>query len=70
MSEQELNRRLSAKVSAEAQYAGALAAAEGELAMVKQYEATYAQANAALDDKIIRAPFQGVVLSPRRACRS
>ncbi len=62
VSEQELNRRRSDLAAATAQYEGALSAAAAELAMVKQYEAASAQANAALDDKTIRAPFDGVVL--------
>jgi membrane fusion protein (multidrug efflux system) len=62
LSEQELSRRRSNLASAQAQYEGALAGAEAELAMVKQYEAASAQATAALDDKTIRAPFDGVVL--------
>jgi membrane fusion protein, multidrug efflux system len=62
LSEQEMNRRRSSQASAEAQYAGALAAAEAEFALVKQYEAASAQASAALDEKTIRAPFDGVVL--------
>lgn len=62
MSEQELSRRRSNQAAAEAQYAGALAGAEAELALVKQYEAASAQANAALDDSTVRAPFAGVVL--------
>lgn len=62
MSEQELNRRRSHLAAAEAQYEGALAGAAAELAMVKQYEAASAQASAALDDKTVRAPFDGVVL--------
>jgi RND family efflux transporter MFP subunit len=62
MSEQELNRARSNQTSAKAQYEGALASAQAEFGRLVELEANSAQAQAALGDKAVRAPFDGVVL--------
>ncbi len=62
LSEQELNRARSNLSSARAQYEGALAQAQSEFGRLAELEATSAQAQAALGDKAIRAPFPGLVL--------
>lgn len=62
VSEQELNRARSNEASARAQYEGALAAAQAEFVRVQELEAHSAQAQEALKDKAVRAPFDGVVL--------
>jgi membrane fusion protein (multidrug efflux system) len=62
VSEQELNRARSNEASAKAQYEGALASAQAEFGRLVELEANSAQAQAALGDKAIRAPFDGVVL--------
>jgi RND family efflux transporter MFP subunit len=62
VSEQELNRARSNEGAAKAQYEGALASAQAEFGRLVELEATSAQAQAALGDKAIRAPFDGVVL--------
>ena len=62
VSEQELNRARSNEVAAKAQYEGALASAQAEFGRLVELEANSAQAMAALGDKAIRAPFDGVVL--------
>jgi membrane fusion protein, multidrug efflux system len=62
LSEQELNRARSNESAAKAQYEGALASAEAEFGRLTELEAASAQAQAALGDKAVRAPFEGVVL--------
>lgn len=62
VSEQELNRARSNESSARAQYEGALAAAEAEFGRLTELQANSAQAQAALGDKAVRAPFDGIVL--------
>ncbi|MBX3200478.1 MAG: efflux RND transporter periplasmic adaptor subunit [Labilithrix sp.] len=62
LSEQELTRARANEASAKAQYDGALAEAQAEFGRLKELMATAGQAQAALGDKAIRAPFAGVVL--------
>jgi len=62
LSQQDYTRVHSNLAAATAQYEGALAGAAAEFAAVQQLEAASQQANAALGDKSIRAPFAGVVL--------
>ena len=62
LSEQELTRARANEASAKAQYDGALADAQAEFGRLKELMATAGQAQAALGDKAIRAPFAGVVL--------
>ncbi|HEX6242376.1 MAG TPA: efflux RND transporter periplasmic adaptor subunit [Polyangiales bacterium] len=62
VSEQELNRTRSNESSARAQYEGAVAAAEAEFGRLVELQATSAQAKAALGDKAVHAPFDGIVL--------
>ena len=62
VSDQELNRARSNEASAKAQYEGALAAAQAEFGRLLELQAHSAQAQAALGDKAVRAPFDGVVL--------
>lgn len=62
LSEQELNRARTNESSARANYEGALAFAEAEFGRLVELQANSAQAQAALGDKTIQAPFDGIVL--------
>jgi len=61
-SEQELLRVKNAANAARAEYGVALAAARADLGRLSEMRAAMGQANAALNDKDIRVPFDGVVL--------
>lgn len=61
-SEQELSRARTTEAAAKAQYDVALSEARAEFGRLKELRALAGQANAALGDKDIRAPFAGVVL--------
>lgn len=61
MSEQELLRIKTNEASAKAQYDAALNSARAELGHVQELRAVAGQAQAALTDKVVRAPFAGIV---------
>jgi RND family efflux transporter MFP subunit len=62
LSEQELSRVRANASAAKARYDDALAGAQGQFVRVQELEAASMQAQAALYDKTVRAPFDGVVL--------
>ncbi len=62
MSEQELLRARNAAKSARADYSAALASARADVGRLAEMRAAAGQAGAALADKDLRAPFDGVVL--------
>lgn len=61
-SEQELVRAKNAATAARAEYGVALASARADLGRLSEMRAVVGQANAALDDRDLRVPFDGVVL--------
>lgn len=62
VSEQELNRTRTSERAAKAQYEAALSEARVEFGRLNEVRAVAGQAQAALGDKDIRAPFDGIVL--------
>ncbi|MDF2695615.1 MAG: Membrane-fusion protein, partial [Labilithrix sp.] len=62
MSEQEMARHRTNLAAAKAKYDASLAEARAEFGRLQELEAMAGQAHAALGDKAIRAPFDGVVL--------
>ncbi|MET0342349.1 MAG: efflux RND transporter periplasmic adaptor subunit [Polyangiales bacterium] len=62
LSEQELHRAKTDEAAARAQYDDALTLAKAEFLRLKELRAMAAQANVALDDRTVRAPFAGIVL--------
>lgn len=62
MSEQELNRARTGEAATRAEYDSALAAAGAEFGRLSELQAVVGQTRAALSERKVRAPFDGVIL--------